>query len=316
MTSLAVVVCTRDRPVMLADALSSVAASERPADALVVVDSASVDPRVGEVAASAGAHVVRCDEPGLGRARNAGIAELGGSSDLVAFVDDDCLVGRAWTSALEVAFAQPSAPDFVTGRVSTDVVERRRLWLGLSLVDEPEPRVLEAGDDVRSFGHGANMAFRSTALERIGGFDSLLGVGSPLRAGEDVDAFWRVLDSGGTGYYTPDAVIVHRQWRSRREMLRSYYGYGVGAGALVWKQHRAGKLTRRAMARMLLIDEGLTPLYRSVRRGYQMAAVGDTVMLVGGVRGALRAGRLIVADGHFVESPGTAPLAPRQGPWK
>ncbi|MHB8439927.1 MAG: glycosyltransferase family 2 protein [Acidimicrobiales bacterium] len=297
--SLAVVICTRDRPAMLAGALDALATGSRQPDQLVVVDSASVDPIALDAARQHGATIVRCDQPGLGRARNLGIAALDPTVEMVAFTDDDCLADDGWLAGIEAAFAGPSAPDFVTGRVHADRTERRRASLGVSLMVDPEPRALLPTGDVRTFGHGANMAFRRSALDRIGGFDDLMGVGSPLRAGEDVDAFWRVLDTGGTGWYTPDAVIVHRQWRSRREMLRSYHGYGVGAGAVAWKRRRAGRLSTGEFARLLLVDEGVAPLWRSLRRGYQMAAIGDAMMFAGGLRGALSAGRLSVVEGRF-----------------
>ena len=56
---------------------------------LVVVDSASRGSAVREVASSAGAVVLRCEQPGLARARNAGVA--GSTSPYIAFTEDDFL---------------------------------------------------------------------------------------------------------------------------------------------------------------------------------------------------------------------------------
>jgi GT2 family glycosyltransferase len=267
----------------------------------VVVDSASADDRGAAVAAAAGAQVVRCERPGLGRARNAGLTRV--EEDLVAFTDDDCLPEPGWLGTLVDACADSSGPAFVTGQVRPDTDVARRAWLGVSLATDPQPRPLTAGDDPRRFGHGANMCWRRQALEAIGGFDETMGVGSLLRAGEDVDAWWRAVRRGFTGLYCPEAVVVHRQWRSRRSALRSYYGYGVGAGALAVKRFRmsddAGPGPRRALARRLVLDEGVAPLWRSLCRGYQMAAVADAAMLAGGLRGASLAWRLPVVEGRF-----------------
>ena len=268
----------------------------------MVVDSASTDERAAAQADAAGAVVVRCERPGLGRARNAGLTVV--DEEVVAFTDDDCLVDPGWLEAVAAAFSDPSTPSFVTGQVRADSEVRRRAWLGVSLATDPDRRVLAPGGDPRTFGHGANMAWRRDALDRIGGFDDAMGVGSVLRAGEDVDAWWRALRLGLTGLYTPGAVVVHRQWRSRRAALRSYYGYGVGAGALSVKRHRMGEgdgggSTTRHLARRLVLDEGMAPVMRSLRHGYQMAALADTAMFVGGLRGAGRAWRLPVVEGRF-----------------
>ncbi|MHB8328694.1 MAG: glycosyltransferase family 2 protein [Acidimicrobiales bacterium] len=301
--SVAVVIGTRDRPALLADALESLARSRRMPDRVVVVDSASSDPKVAEVARAAGATVVRCERPGLGLARNVGLAAV--DEDLVAFTDDDCLVDPGWLDSVVDAFAHHCAPGFVTGLVRSDIEVHRRLWLGVSLMDDPDPHPFGAGDDPLTFGHGANMSWRREALELIGGFDASLGVGSSLRAAEDVDAFWRALESGVTGYYAPDAVVIHRQWRSRSSMLRSYHGYGVGTGALAIKRYRMGtpasaQLARNALMRALLVDQGPMTVLRSLGRGHQMAALAQTFMFAGVLRGALAARRIPVADGHFV----------------
>jgi cellulose synthase/poly-beta-1,6-N-acetylglucosamine synthase-like glycosyltransferase len=49
---------------------------------------------------------------------------------------------------------------------------------------------------VGAFDAGANMAFRRTALEKIGGFDVALGAGTPARGGEDLAALISVLWAG------------------------------------------------------------------------------------------------------------------------
>lgn len=300
--SVAVVVSTRDRPELLRGLVGAVSRLTRPPDHLVVVDSASVDPAVRRVAAEAGAEVVRSDLPGLGRARNAGLAVV--REEVVAFTDDDCLPEPDWLTALLEAFAHPSRPDFVTGAVRADREPPRRAGLSVALAVDSDARVLGPTDDPRQFGHGANMAWRRQAITHLGGFDATMGVGSALRAGEDVDAWWRGVRAGMTGYFAPDAVVVHRQWRTRRSALRSYYGYGVGAGAVAVKRYRQAAATgkaraRRDLARQLLLTEGLAPVWRSVRRGYQMAAVADALMFVGGLRGARLAGGLPIVDGHF-----------------
>ena len=99
-STLAIVVCSRDRPSFLSGALAAIAATKRPDDQVVLVDSASTDPRVRDVAASFHDFTMaRCDDPGLARARNRGVAASG--APLIAFTDDDCRPEAGWADALE-----------------------------------------------------------------------------------------------------------------------------------------------------------------------------------------------------------------------
>ena len=106
----AVVLPTRDRPEMLARCLESLRAALGPDDELVVVDSASVVPIM-----DVGARVIRCERPGVDRARNAGWRAT--TADLVLFVDDDVVVDGGWADAMAGAFARHPEAAFVTGRI-------------------------------------------------------------------------------------------------------------------------------------------------------------------------------------------------------
>src|SRR5438105_13909548 len=87
-TSVAVacVIASRDRPEHLAVALESVLQARRPGDEVVVVDSASRDDATLAVAEAAGVRCVRCELPGVARARNAGFSAT--TAPVVAFTDD------------------------------------------------------------------------------------------------------------------------------------------------------------------------------------------------------------------------------------
>ncbi len=236
-----VVVATRDRPVLLAEALAAIRRSLRQEDRLVVVDSASRDQRVRAVAESSGATVLRCDLPGACRARNMGVRAA--STQVVAFTDDDCLPAPDWVSAISAAFAARPSAAFVTGRVTVDEPISGRMQLGLSIHDVAVASEIDARSDVSKIGHGANMAWRREDLQALGGFDEGLGPGTRLLAAEDHDLFWRALQAGMTGAYDPLVTVRHRQWRGRRDQLRTAHGYGVGAGALAVKQWRVARST-------------------------------------------------------------------------
>jgi hypothetical protein len=181
----------------------------------------------------------------------------------------------------------------------------------VSLYEDEIGRPFDRESDPSRMGHGANMAWRTDALARVGGFDEALGPGTPLRAAEDHDLFWRALRAGIFGHFEPAAVVRHRHWRSRREQVAAYHGYGIGSGALAVKQRRVATEDanagpgRAGPARAVLWDQGLRVVGRAVRRGYEMAALAELAKTVGAAQGMRRAARLSVADAKFVSaSPG------------
>jgi len=311
-----VVVATRDRPALLAGALGALKGSLRPGDRAIVVDSASVDRRVRDVAEAAEVDLVVCERPGACRARNAGLHAA--TTDIVAFTDDDCRPGPGWVAALASAFAGAPGLDFVTGQVLSDAPAGGRAQLALSVLESSVAVSFGAGDEPSGMGHGANMAWRKAALEAIGGFDETLGPGAPLHAAEDHDVFWRALSNGAAGRFDPSAVVVHHQWRSRRGQLTAYYGYGVGTGAIEVKRRRVvggtfgaarGVLapplgigrTASLVTGRLLWHDGIGAIARNLASGYEMGALAEGMKLAGALRGVLLSRRMALVDGRFVD---------------
>ncbi len=233
---LTVVVPCRDRPEHLERCLAALRAVLSPEDAVVVADSASADERVRAVARAGGARVVLADVPGASRARNVGWRAA--RTRLVAFVDDDVVVGPGWADALATAYGE--GVGFVAGRV-TAPAEGAGGPLSTVTTVEPPP-VIEVGTP-GVVGAG-NLLVPVAVLEQAGGFDERLGPGTWFGAGEDVELLDRVLALGLTGRYVAAAVATHEQWRSRWGQRHVQWVYGKGMGArvalLLRRQPRAG----------------------------------------------------------------------------
>ena len=98
-----VVIPVRDRPEELDRCL---AALDRDVKVIVVDDGSRDDVRLASVAARHGATLLRRDSPGgPAAARNAPIHDL--TSELVAFLDSDCVPSRGWLQALAGHFEDP-----------------------------------------------------------------------------------------------------------------------------------------------------------------------------------------------------------------
>ncbi|MFJ1751323.1 glycosyltransferase family 2 protein [Kitasatospora sp. NPDC088134] len=236
-----VVVCTRDREGMLRQCLDSLLRNRHPRIEYLLVDNtpgrpAGAEPPDGPV------RRLREPVPGLARARNRGLAAARG--ELIAFTDDDTLTDPGWAAALADAFAADPAIGCVTGLVlpaelDTPAQVAFERYCGYARGFAPAAWRLDrppADDPLFPFtvsrcGTGANMAFRTELLRRIGGFEPAIGAGSPGRGGEDLLAFLRVLRAGATLAYRPDALVWHRHRRTGPELADQVHNFGIGFGA-------------------------------------------------------------------------------------
>jgi glycosyltransferase involved in cell wall biosynthesis len=285
MTTVTVIVSSRDRAERLAIALPAVLRAVGPDDEVIVVDSASTSPETGAVANAAGVRCLRSERPGLSRARNLGVRAARG--DVVAFTDDDCEPAEDWVDRIRAHFADPRVA-YVTGRVEA----RGEADQQASVLDHTQLVRYSGMVDPYGVGHGANMSYRRTALLELGLFDEELGSGAPLRSGEDADMLLRCMVAGHDGVYDPDVVVAHDQWRAPEEMVRLRYGYGLGNGAYRMKAVRRGEAGASLILRSLW-HQGLRTIAWAIRRGGRDDVRGALSwtrgMLVGLVRGRRRA---------------------------
>jgi len=238
-----VVICTRDRPGLLADALTSVLACEEAASEVIVVDQSS-DGRSRDVVdrmrhPDRDLVYVAAPPRGLAAARNLGAARASG--DVVAYTDDDCLADRGWVRGLAEEFR--AAPDVaaVCGR-SLPLVEAPLVAAGASVRTDARARLFRTPCSPWRVGNGCNMAFRRSALRRVGPFDERLGPGSPCRGGEEADLLYRLLKLGLPILYSPRPLVYHRQWRAAAPQPALAHDYGAGVGAFAAKHVWSGDL--------------------------------------------------------------------------
>ena len=245
--AISVVVCTRDRTDSLRRCLESLRDLSYPALEIVVVDNA---PSGAETCALVAAmaplfgpsrtlRYAREDRPGLDWARNRGIAES--SHDLIAFTDDDVRVDPGWLSGIARAFADRDVL-MVTGLVAPAELDTGAQldfedgYGGMGKGFHPIRRQRDgltpaALLGAHHLGVGANMAFRRALLDRVGGFDTALDVGTPSHGAGDLEMFHRVLVSGAVAQYEPSALVWHSHRRDhaglRRQLRDNGRAFGV-----------------------------------------------------------------------------------------
>jgi O-antigen biosynthesis protein len=240
-----VVVPTCNRPSRLARCLRSIlACTYRPFE-VIVVDNASTGAETREVVSQLQLeHVryVREARPGRSWARNRGLAEARG--DIIAYADDDVVVDRYWLDAITAGFSATNHVGCVTGLILPFELETQaQVWVeqyggfdkgyARRVFDlrENRPSSPLYPYTAGTFGSGASMAFDVNVLRAIGGFDVALGSGSPGCGGEELLAFFQVIERGFALVYEPAAIVRHPHHREYEQLRRQIYSYGEGLSA-------------------------------------------------------------------------------------
>jgi glycosyltransferase involved in cell wall biosynthesis len=215
-TFCSVVVCTRQRPALLARCLESLAQVEHASYELIVVDNTSGQREVEQLAGDAGARYVVEPREGLSRARNVGGRAAKG--EIVAYLDDDALAETAWLSRHAAAFEDPRVMA-TTGRILPLSLDARaaRMYAAAGgedlgaiafRVDRTTPEWFEMAN-FGGIGVGPNMAFRRLLFEAGWGFRESLGLGGAGILGEEHYAFFVIIRAGHAVAYLPDAIVRH-----------------------------------------------------------------------------------------------------------
>lgn len=227
-------VCTNRPAASVAPCLDALTAQG--AEVLLVLSGVSPDAGL-----ALGHHVRVLTEPrpGLSRARNRALAACDGG-DVIAFVDDDAIVGDGWLDAMRAAWerAEPRVA-CVGGPIRPRFEGERPRWLSERLL--PVLTTLDYGPEARDLDpftttvYGANVAFRAGALRDVGGFDPGLGHGGrPTGFGEEDDAERALYRAGYVVRYEPGPWVWHvipPERTTRAAFLRRRLRYGVGLGA-------------------------------------------------------------------------------------
>jgi GT2 family glycosyltransferase len=262
-----VVICTRDRGAEIVATIESVVANGFADFELIVIDQSSSDATEAAVEpflSDDRVRYMRTQETGVSRSRNRSLAEA--RCEFVLNTDDDCVVPADWiaenvralTAAPKAAivFGDVLAPDTQTSnfytpesRATADFVVRS-MWGWKST-------------DGANVGIGASMAMRKSMLTAIGGFDTCLGPGSPLRNAEDTDISVRAVVAGHELVRTRTVHVTHlgaRHHDDYRRLIRvTMLGLGAVNGKLFRRHPVAGSwyflgLVWRLVARVVIVD--------------------------------------------------------------
>ncbi len=247
-----VVIATRNRAEGLRACLKSVLDLKYPDYEVIVVDNAPSNSDTEDLIRrefSSANHPVRYlreDVPGLANAHNRALSVL--TAPIVAFTDDDVVVDEYWLAALVGHFQKAPQVGCVTGMILPFEIETpSQAWIeqfgGFNKgfrpivfdLKENRPRDVLFPYSAGRFGSGASMAFRTEILKSINGFDPALGAGTPAKSGDDLAAFFSVIDMGYRLVYEPASILYHKHRRDYHGLVQQSSGYGTGMAAFLMK---------------------------------------------------------------------------------
>lgn len=274
---ISLLVCTRNRSAALAQLLASITDALHAASSVsvevVIVDNGSGDDTVSvaerwRARQSVAVTIVDEPRPGLARARNRALAVARGA--IVAMTDDDCRLQRDYFTALAACFADHREPVVIGGRILPgDPAD-----LPITIKTEDHPMTAPSRGFPGGFVMGANLAFSSGVLARVGTFDERFGAGAPFIAAEDTDFLFRALGAGIPVLYDPRFTVAH--FHGRRAVVDEtalLAGYGFGDGALyakhLFRDRRVLPILLRDLADLAKDRRDPVTIHRGIRHFYR-----------------------------------------------
>jgi glycosyltransferase involved in cell wall biosynthesis len=238
-----VAICTLNRAESLRRTLDSLVKMRVPRDLSweIVIVHTSTDHTDDVISEYVGRLPVRREfEPRPGKSNAQNRATDIAKGDYIVWTDDDVVVDAGWLTAYVEAFRRWPEAAFFGGRITPRYEAPVAKWvLESEAVLEGPYAIRDFGDHVHPlsaddedhFPFGANWAIRAIE-QRAFRYDPELGPAANWRrAGEETDVIHRVLGSGATGYWIPEAMVEHCIGRDRQTVryIAAYYeSWGEG----------------------------------------------------------------------------------------
>ena len=249
-----VVPVRNDRRGELRRLLDALARQSVPRDRFEVVigDDGSTDGATEGLATADGWIRVVRDGPRNSYAARNNAARASGPSPVLAFVDSDCIPDPDW---LERGIAALQTVDAAAGGIRFDVPERPTVWTLIDIeTTKDHARQVKIGN-----AETANLFVRRELYERLGGFDDTI----PEHG--DFDFAERIVASGASLVYAPEAAVVHPTRDTPRPFLRMVWIMNR------WYAARATRDGKRPSAVKVRCWVPFVPIVRGRRRlGYSL----------------------------------------------
>ncbi len=174
--------------------------------------------------------IFNSENRGLSYSRNIGIKNSHGS--IIAFIDDDAVPSKDWAKNIIKTFDEDSLIGAVTGDVIPQWECNEMSWFPRELYWMLSCSYVMTPTEKKEFerGFGTNMAFKRDIFDRIGMFDTNLGInGKRWVGGEDSDMFMKVKKLRMKIIFNPEIRVQHK-----------IYGYRIKTNSLAKRAFSGG----------------------------------------------------------------------------
>jgi glycosyltransferase involved in cell wall biosynthesis len=239
--SISALVCTCNRGASIVDTVSSILAIDHPRFELVVIDQSindEAEQATMRFRADPRFKFVRSKTVGKGKALVQGVKETTG--DLVAITDDDCTVPPNWLDMFQSIFAKHKNVAICFCNVNAAQHDSSAGFIP-AYVRRSDRLIKNLRDMCKSRAIGAGMAVRRSMVEKLGGFDTMLGPGARFPSGDDYDIRSRAILAGFEVYESSALSVTHfgfRTWQQGKDLTRRDY---LGLGAAYSKPFKCGR---------------------------------------------------------------------------
>ena len=218
---ISVIVCTFNGRRTLWECLDGLLKLDYANNEVIVVNDGSTD-GTENIAAQYGFRLITTENRGLAAARNTGTQAATG--EIVAYIDDDAYPDPHWLMYLGATFMNTNHVG--VGGPNISPLEDSAIAECVSHSPGNPVHILLSDTEAEHI-PGCNMAFRKSALEAIGGFDTRFRI-----AGDDVDVCWQLQQKGWTLGYHAGAMVWHHRRNSMRAYWRQQHNYGKAEAQL------------------------------------------------------------------------------------
>lgn len=247
--SVAVVICTHNRLLLLERCLQRLQQVDYPDFSVVVVDSAPKSSDAKLLAARYGAQYEVSPLKGLSRARNIGARAT--QTGIIAYLDDDMIPHSAWLRSLIEGFSDRDVVAVTGPMLALEFADSidAGLWSQVDWapwgplrfhIDRSSPQWFERAN-FGGIGDG-NFALRRTGFDQIRGFDERLGRGAVIDSSEEHYAYFRLVECGFKIAYSPQAIVFHPNSLMTHESRRKETAGTVAYAAFVAFNHPSKSL--------------------------------------------------------------------------
>lgn len=272
---ISIIICTYNRCESLKDTLDSlIAQDDNTLDyEVIVVDNNSKDATntlVKSYIPKFNGCLRYIFEPkqGLSYARNRGIYVAKG--EIVAFTDDDCIVGKEWLWRISTKFKENPELDCILGKATWK--DGDSFYRNNSILR----------------GNGLNMCFKKEVFKDLGGFDIHLGSGSVGYSADDTEFIYRAKSENKRIIIAEDIVVVHKHRINRKEELKITYRDAKGY-IIFWLKYLIRKGDIFALKKIYWFISGtLSDFITAIKSGNKDCIRLKANQIYGGFMGAIK----------------------------